>query len=125
MRKYESAIVEASVRKCEYESVRMKAAYSTADVDRWLARAQVRKTKNGKPYVRTSQFNVLKKACDRVKQELLEEAGHAPRSDPLLWLMHGGPGVGKSEVVKLLKDFLRTYVGLIWVSNSKWQPYRP
>ena len=42
---------------------------------------------------------------DIVKQELLQEAGHAPRSDPLLWLMHGGPGVGKSEVIKLLKEF--------------------
>ena len=54
---------------------------------------------------------MLKKVCDRVFCELQEEASDTSKSDPLLWLMHGGPGVGKSEVIKLLRSFFEDVCG--------------
>ena len=61
--------------------------------------------------------------CDRICQELDEEAQAqkpttpnarrraARKSEPLLWMMHGGPGVGKSEVLKLLRQLFEEVCG--------------
>ena len=69
------------------------------------------RNKKGKPYVKKAPFAVLKKVCDRACQELREDADSLAKSDPLLWLMHGGPGVGKAEVLKLLHKFLEEVCG--------------
>ena len=51
----------------------------------------------------------LKIICQRLCTEL--EEGEKCSSDPLLWLMHGGPGTGKSEVLKLVKELFKDVCG--------------
>ena len=42
--------------------------------------------------------------AQRVKIEMVAAAkGHVPEGEPLRWLMHGGPGTGKSHVINILR----------------------
>ncbi|HIF22532.1 MAG TPA: hypothetical protein EYQ27_11655, partial [Gemmatimonadetes bacterium] len=79
--------------------------YSTEDVQAWLRKIRLRRTKSGAPFLKKGQLVMLEKVCERVCAELREEGNGEDYSTPLLWMMHGGPGVGKSETVKLLREF--------------------
>ena len=48
-------------------------------------------------------MHVLTIVSERVCTELLEAAREEDFSRPLTWLVHGGPGVGKSETIKLIQ----------------------
>ena len=42
--------------------------------------------------------------AQRVKTEMVAAAeGQVPEGEPLRWLMHGGPGTGKSHVINILR----------------------
>ena len=43
------------------------------------------------------------KVADRVANELREARGDEATSEPLRWVLHGGPGTGKSYTLKLLR----------------------
>ena len=53
------------------------------------------------------QFEVIGRVAERICAEMEDQAA---LTEPLLWCMHGGPGVGKSHVLKGVKD-LRQFVG--------------
>ena len=53
--------------------------------------------------------------CD----ELKETSQDAPVTDPLLWLLHGGPGTGKSEVIKWIKELFQDVCG--WQMGLEFQ----
>ena len=84
-------------------------SYTASDIWAWYARVKNRKDKHGKPQIKKSQMDMLKIICQRLCTEL--EEGEKCTSDPLFWLMHGGPGTGKSEVLKLVKELFRDVCG--------------
>ena len=114
-------------------SLREAKAYTAADVHKWMAEVRARKNKQGQPAVRKAQLEMLQIVVDRVCAELEEgEAAAAPNpeakrrrkghaketpkaqreaADPLIWCMHGGPGTGKSHVVKLVRELFTQVLG--------------
>ena len=72
-----------------------------------MARTYSKKQRNveGKLVVNSKQH----KALCRVVNRMMEELGHAANDhidfgEPLRWLVHGGPGTGKSHVIKQVKE---------------------
>ena len=66
------------------------------DVDAWLADIETSAS--------VDQFDVLKLVARRVKAEMAEGDRAPPLSQPLIWLVHGRPGVGKTDgVLKPIK----------------------
>ena len=73
----------------------------SASVDEWLTALQSRRRKNGRPFVNAKQFEAVSKVAKRCMQELPNRTGkYSPSTPPLRWVLHGGPGTGKSHVVK-------------------------
>ena len=64
-------------------------------------------------------MEVLDVICKRMCVELQEEASDIPMSDPLLWLVHGSPGTGKSEVLRLIKKLFLEVCG--WQMGLDYQ----
>ena len=53
------------------------------------------------------QKEIINKVTRRVIEQ--ERSLHNPlqkRGEPLLWLLHGGPGTGKSHVIRMIKEEL-------------------
>jgi hypothetical protein len=74
-----------------------------ADMQAWYARTR-EATVDGMR-VNTEQFEMLRIVIDRVAREMTELATTgAVKSQPLLWLLHGRPGTGKSHVLRLLRE---------------------
>ena len=81
--------------------VHMEWKYTASDVRKWLAAKRALRDARGRPQVRRQQMRVLEKVGDRIICELGQ--GNTAL-DPLLWCRHGGPGVGKSKMIHLLKE---------------------
>ena len=73
----------------------------------WFVGKRQEKTKSGKPSYKEKQLEVISKVVNRICEEM-EDTAHV--TEPLLWCMHGRPGVGKSHVLKALKEFVE-FVG--------------
>ena len=92
---------EASVKQTATRNIEVEIA-------RWLEDVSTRCNKE--------QHGFLRMVAERVLQE---EAGTSTRghpvsedSEPLRWVLHGGPGTGKSHVLRLLKqDLFETVLG--------------
>jgi len=89
------------------------------DVQEWLQALQHRKRTDGRMYVNAKQFEAVAKVANRVCEELPNRVGTPPMyTDPLRWMVHGGPGTGKSHVVRdvikneLFQDVLHWQQGL-------------
>eukprot|EP00959_Pyramimonas_sp_CCMP1952_P003156 65355-Pyramimonas_sp.AAC.1 len=64
---------------------------------------------------------MAKQVAQRAMQELDGEArGGAGMGDPLPWRMHGGPGTGKSHVLRILRKGLFEYL-LKWTIGAHFQ----
>ena len=72
------------------------------DVAEWLQALKVRTREDGRRlYVNAAQYEAVAKVAKKVQEELPNRVGAAPApSDPLRWVVHGGPGTGKSHVVR-------------------------
>jgi hypothetical protein len=62
---------------------------------------------------------MLGKICHRLCRELSQQAKGLELDEPLLWLMHGGPGAGKSMIIKMLKELFRDVCG--WQMSLEFQ----
>ena len=85
----------------------------------------MRKKKNevndaGKLVVNVEQFEDLQQGSHRVIQELRHAANDSHNfGEPLRWLIHGGPGTGKSHVIKQVKALFRDV--LHWDMGVEYQ----
>jgi len=100
-------------------SLRANKKYSARDIWDWLEKQRNRKDQAGKPAVRQAQMEMLQVVCQRMCDELAEDAAEATVRAPLLWMLHGGPGTGKSEVLKLCKELFRDVCG--WQMGLEFQ----
>ena len=84
-------------------------------------------TKPGKgiPMYKKAQVAVVEKVVARVCKDLRQQAADIELEDPLLWCAHGGPGTGKAEFLKLLKELFDKFGGGKWAWSSRWLHYRP
>ena len=69
------------------------ASASSAQVYAWLNNLRQRR-ENGRPVCNAKQVEVVSVVVDAICQQ---------HERPLLWLVHGGPGTGKSHVVNLIR----------------------
>ena len=92
------------------------------DVSEWLAVLETRKREDGRAFVNAKQLEAVAKVAGRVMEELPNRAGCAPiASEPLRWVVHGGPGTGKTHVVRdVIKNELFNQV-LQWQQGLDYQ----
>ena len=69
---------------------------------------QHRRRQDGRAYVNEKHFEGIRQVADRVIEELPNRNGiWAPPSEPLRWVVHGGPEASKTHVAKdVIKDEL-------------------
>ena len=77
------------------------------------------KNEKGQPAVKAAQLEMLRVVCQRMCDELAEGADEHRRSDPLMWLLHGLPGTGKSEVLMMVKELFQEVCG--WQMGFEYQ----
>ena len=90
----------AKAKRGDAPWIKARPVVTKAALQAWLASDLVRKNTNAK------QMEFLKLVVDRVLVEtgLLSEAESLRQtSEPLVWLLHGPPGTGKSHVLKFVR----------------------
>ena len=86
-------------------SARQRKAGTEADVRTWLAELKHRRNTRGRLVANAKQFEAVAVVAERVIEELRNQAnGNSDAGDPLRRLLHGGPGSGKSHVIKLVRE---------------------
>ena len=106
-RKEKSFVGRIAESKAKEPTVRQLEAATVEDVDSWLAEIRVRTTEEGRQWLNPEQYAMVEHVADRVKRELLAEGmSQEDAGEPMRWLMHGGPGTGKSHVIRVIKDEL-------------------
>jgi len=75
---------------------------TATDMEEWF---ETVKARQGAAAYNTQQLEMAQKVLQQICGELRGEVGE-PLEEPLLWLLHGGPGVGKSHVLKLIREML-------------------
>jgi hypothetical protein len=82
---------------------------SEQEVQDWLQNLKKRKhAKTGRPFVNDKQFEMVRLVADRVVHEMKALADPSiDLGEPLRWCLHGGPGTGKSHVIKVVKELFK------------------
>ena len=80
-------------------------AATPGDVRAWSKNLKVRRDEKGRLTANSMQFEAVELIAQRVIKELEAADDVEPDlGDPLRWCVHGGPGTGKSHVIKLVKE---------------------
>ena len=112
------AVKEAAART---ETVRELTMATAKDVARWLTDIKVERNGEGKLLLNAGQYKMVEKVAARVMEEL--DADDRPgegAGEPLRWMLHGGPGTGKSHVIKVVKE--RLFQGILkWDMGLQFQ----
>ncbi len=92
------------------------------DVKEWLQALKTRRGAENRLCVNAEQFHAVAKVAAQVIEELPNRAGaYSAPSGPLRWVVHGGPGTGKSHVVKdIVKEELFEQI-LYWQQGLDFQ----
>ena len=79
-------------------------------VHAWLARLETRTGEDGRLICNAEQRGFLSRVVDRIVHEMQTGEMHSgsrhDEEDPMRWVLHGGPGTGKTHAVKLLRKEL-------------------
>ena len=71
------------------------------DVQKWMDELASRRHSDGRSYVNAKQLEAIAKVAHKVMADLPNRQGIMPEpSRPLRWVLHGGPGTGKTHVIK-------------------------
>jgi hypothetical protein len=85
------------------EALSFKTQPTVAEMRQWLQdRKQETDKKTKKPKYLAKQLELMEVVVERA---CVERNDTQAAATPLLWCLHGGPGVGKSHVLKLVKEF--------------------
>ena len=76
-------------------SLAERKAESVAAVDTWLEALKIRKDEKGRAIANAEQLQAVEVVATRVKEQIPDLSA----GEPLRWLLHGGPGTGKSHVI--------------------------
>ena len=119
--KVQGAQAAAAASRAQGESGQGEAEGSPQVVERTRASAKsVRKWKNNlrKKGLNDAQCSVVEKVANRV---LVQEFGQkGAETEPVLWVLHGGPGTGKSFVIdKIRKELFEEQMG--WAHGIDFQ----
>ena len=117
--KKENVTRDPSIGKPGDPNLRTSKAYSAKDVWAWFEKTRNKKNRKQQPLVKDAQLEMLRIICQRVCDELEDIANDAPMREPLMWFLHGPPGTGKSEVLKLAKELFVDVCG--WQMGLEYQ----
>ena len=117
-----SAQTGANTRGEREAVVAQRAQATREDVQEWLKKLKTRQRDDGRLFVNAKQYEAITKVAERVMAELPERQGCAAKvSPPLRWVLHGGPGTGKTHVVRdVIKDELFEQI-LSWRQGLDYQ----
>ena len=87
-------------------AVQMYAKVTIQSVKHWLTDVNKRTSAGNRKLLNTEQFAMVKRVADRVMDEMraVSKQNSPSIGEPLRWSMHGGPGTGKTHVIKVLKE---------------------
>ena len=79
---------------------------SPLSVTGWLKDVKGRTNEGNRTLLNREQYAMVKRVADRVIEEMkaVRKQTFSTIGEPLRWSMHGGPGTGKTHVIKLLKE---------------------
>ena len=93
---------EAAARE---PSLRGMTTATADDVSREINRLKDEVNDKGRKLLNAEQFEVVALVGKRICRELeVESMPDADIGEPLRWVLHGGPGTGKSHVIKIIKE---------------------
>ena len=76
--------------------------------EQWLADVRTRVDSDGRRVANDEQYLAVEKVVKRCIAEMQYRNGESKEvGEPLRWLVHGGPGTGKSHVIQLVKEFFK------------------
>ena len=113
------ANVDAEMHGERHATVDVGKSYKASDVWAWLDKTRNLKDEHGQPKFKEAQIEMLRRICARVVDELQEMNSDVQITDPLLWLLHGEPGTGKSEVLHMVKNLFQEVCG--WQMGLEYQ----
>lgn len=90
------------------QNIQLYSNCNEGQIRRWLREIKKREVKGWRVLNKT-QYLVVKKVAKRICLEYRALCGGMRFEDlpePLRWSMHGGPGTGKTHVIKILKEEL-------------------
>ena len=88
----------------------------------WLSELETRTAEDGRRICNAQQHGFLSRVIERVVQEMRTGEMHSGsrEEDPLRWVLHGGPGTGKTHAIKLLRTEL--FEGILgWQAGVHFQ----
>ena len=95
-----------AAREPEIGKVVAQNSTSETDLRAWYSGLHA-EAENRKVQCNVKQKEVIGKVMERIiEQQGSGQNKRRRQGEPLLWLLHGGPGTGKSHVIRLLKEEL-------------------
>ena len=112
---------DVTLRSTEREAgVRSIPTATVAQVQEWLEKLKTRRNEKGKLVANAEQFAVVNEVACTVMEEIDSTAtDDAHVGEPLRKLVHGGPGTGKTHVIKLIKELFEDVLG--WQQGVQFQ----
>ena len=112
----------SSAQRPKPAAVRRLNAQSVAAIRARVEELRTRVSESGRRHLNAKQFDVVELVGKRLIRELEGAAADEPCDDDesLRWMVHGGPGTGKSHVLKTIRDELFVDV-LGWTAGVEFQ----
>ena len=97
---------------------------SLAQIKAWLTALPKRRDAKGRRICNDEQYAFIQRVANRVMREMQTGEAYSgcfkTDEDPLRWVLHGGPGTGKTHAIRILRDEL--FQGLLqWEAGIHFQ----
>ncbi|CAE7576637.1 PIF2, partial [Symbiodinium sp. CCMP2456] len=94
------------------------------EIDAWLRELPNRRNEAGRRICNDEQHAFIERVANRVKREMQTGEAYSgcfkTDEEPLRWMLHGGPGTGKTHAINILRDEL--FQGLLqWEAGIHFQ----